>query len=362
MTHENDNIDIDFQLAPPDKLYAHNRRQLSAMLDGELSPDQARFMLRRLQHDGELAACWERWQVCGDLLRGHGHALLPSDFSQRVAASIAAPATGEATRTAAGAGPRRQHRLLRWGGGALAASMALVALFMARQLPDAQAPEMVEAISPARSAPALVQDAAPVALADAGRAALPPGPGTPTPVPAPAPDNAAALLAAAVPVAVAVAEVPRRTGERNSTRSQSQRAALRRSQSVAEVPQRAVAATAAPRSAGLVPEASVPAVADTGFPLLASLPSAAIDGNALFGALPAATTRPWPRAVLPGLGGTQPLAVRYGMPQADAFAPFQPRLDRHAVRRAHDPAQSRPEPQADSGQESAPEAGSDPAR
>src|SRR5690606_36407727 len=78
MTHDNQDIDIEFQQAPPDRLYAHNRRQLSAMLDGELSPDQARFMLRRLQHDGELAACWERWQVCGDVLRGRGHSLLPA--------------------------------------------------------------------------------------------------------------------------------------------------------------------------------------------------------------------------------------------------------------------------------------------
>src|SRR5690606_7832945 len=136
MTHS-DNIDVDFELAPPDRLHAHHRRQLSAMLDGELSPDQARFMLRRLQHDAELAACWERWQVCGDVLRGRGHALLPADFSRRVAEAIAMPPAAEAATAAAGAGttaPRRTapHRLLRWSGGALAASFALVALFMAR--------------------------------------------------------------------------------------------------------------------------------------------------------------------------------------------------------------------------------------
>ena len=66
----------------PDKLLLFHRQQLSAMLDGELSPDEAKFMLRRLQHDGELAACWERWQVCGDVLRGRHHALLPSDFAE----------------------------------------------------------------------------------------------------------------------------------------------------------------------------------------------------------------------------------------------------------------------------------------
>src|SRR3546814_12877083 len=71
-----------------DKLDDHHRQQLSAMLDGELLPDQAKFMLRRLEHDGELAACWERWQVCGEVMRGRQGALLPADFSRRVAAAI----------------------------------------------------------------------------------------------------------------------------------------------------------------------------------------------------------------------------------------------------------------------------------
>ncbi|NZA26934.1 sigma-E factor negative regulatory protein, partial [Luteimonas sp. SJ-92] len=78
------------QIGPdPDKLYLYHRQQLSAMLDGELSPDQARFMLRRLQHDVELASCWERWQVCGDVMRGQRNALLPADFAEGVARAIA---------------------------------------------------------------------------------------------------------------------------------------------------------------------------------------------------------------------------------------------------------------------------------
>src|SRR3546814_15955141 len=85
-----------------DKLDDHHRQQLSAMLDGELLPDQAKFMLRRLEHDGELAACWERWQVCGEVMRGRQGALLPADFSRRVANAIVhqrddAPAAGAAT-------------------------------------------------------------------------------------------------------------------------------------------------------------------------------------------------------------------------------------------------------------------------
>jgi negative regulator of sigma E activity len=341
MTHDND-IDFDFEPAPPDKLYAHNRRQLSAMLDGELSPDQARFMLRRLQHDGELAACWERWQVCGDVLRGRGHALLPADFSRRVAAAIAAPAGERAVADAAGARPGREHRLVRWGGGALAASMALVALFMARPLPDQRAPALVEAAGAARPAPALAQDA-PV-VADAGGALV-------LPAPAPVSDGSrgrADLLAAAAPLAVAV---PRRAADRSSTRSQAQRATVRRSQAGVETPTRAVAA-AAPPPAAAAQRTPAPATSADGLPAYASIDPAA-QGDVLFGALPTTTARPWPRAVLPGLSRTQPFAAGYGLPQAEAFAPFQPRLEGDAI----GPAVLRfapPRPAAD-GKDAAPE-------
>ena len=327
MTHDNDNIDIDFEPAPPDKLYAHNRRQLSALLDGELSPDQARFMLRRLQHDGERAACWERWQVCGDILRGRGHALLPADFSKRVAAGIAAadgvPAAAPAPIPPS-ARPRRQ-RLLHWGGGALAASVALVALFMARQLPDPHAPALAEAGSASRSAPALVQAAPPVILADAGDATA----AAPDAVPEPAQEDGSdgGLLAAAAPVVLAAAEVPRRAAARSSTRSQSQRVAARRAQAMSEAPLRAVATAQVPPPIAAVPQQVLPAAGDA-LPGLAGLPAVASgDGEGLFGALPDVATRPWPRAVLPGLSGRQPFAAGYGLPQAEAFAPFQPRLE-----------------------------------
>ena len=86
MIHVDDNEPV--QIRPdPDKLFLYHRQQLSAMLDGELSPDEARFMLRRLQHDTVLAACWERWQVCGDVLRGQRNDLLPP-ISRKVSAAI----------------------------------------------------------------------------------------------------------------------------------------------------------------------------------------------------------------------------------------------------------------------------------
>jgi negative regulator of sigma E activity len=328
MTHDHD-IDFDFEPAPPDKLYAHNRRQLSAMLDGELSPDQARFMLRRLQHDAELAACWERWQVCGDVLRGRGHALLPADFSRRVAEAIAAPAAGVAAVEANARVPRRQHRVLHWGGGALAASIALAALFMARPLTDARAPGLADAGRSGATAPAVVQVAPPAVLADAGVDGV---------APANAPvsgdtGGAADLLAAAAPLAVAV---PRRATERVSTRSQAQRSAVRRSQTGTDAPVRAVAAAQAPaqvKAPGIASPAAASgslSAAPGGLPAYAGMGPTA-SGDVLFGASPAPASRPWPRAVLPGLSRTQPFSAGYGLPAPESFAPFQPRLDEPAI-------------------------------
>ena len=335
MSHDNHRIDIDFELAPPDRLDAYHRRQLSAMLDGELSPDQARFMLRRLQHDHELAARWERWQVCGDVLRGRGHALLPADFSSRVAAAIAAPREAGAAQAAAVGGGVQAHRLLRWGGGALAASVAVVALLMARQLPDPQAPALVEAASVAKAAPALVQ----------------PGPAGPAPVPGdhvqgggdvPSSAAAVAAIAAAAP-AIAAAEVPRRAAERAGSRGQSQRAALRRSRA-ADAPERRVASVVVP--APVVSVAGHSATSADALPGLALAGGAGTDGDILFGTLPGAAPRPWPRAVLPGLSSGQPFAAGYGLPRReDAFAPFQPRLEtagERAARRALPPDAAAP--------------------
>ncbi|MFN7137618.1 MAG: RseA family anti-sigma factor, partial [Thermomonas sp.] len=43
-----------------------SREQLSALMDGMLPEDQTRFLLRRLQHDAELAGSWERWRIASD--------------------------------------------------------------------------------------------------------------------------------------------------------------------------------------------------------------------------------------------------------------------------------------------------------
>ena len=286
-----------------DKLHDHHRQQLSAMLDGELLPDQAKFMLRRLEHDGELAACWERWQVCGDILRGRHDALLPADFSRRIADAIAGQ---DRAAMAADAPVTTKHpRWARWGGGAaLAASVAMAALFVGRQVPGPD-PE------PATPAQVVASATAPAAT------------GTPAirTEPAPAPSRQAPDTASTLATAVAVAEVPRRAAEHRATRAQQQRAAsrTRRAATAAEAPVRVAAASAAApavtTSAPLVPAgAEVP-------------PSSPV--TALFATQPVpARARPWPRAILPGFPADNAFTASYGgATQEHPFHPFEPRVE-----------------------------------
>nr|HBK47098.1 hypothetical protein [Xanthomonadaceae bacterium] len=73
-----------------DKFEIHYRQQLSALIDGELPADESRFLLRRLERDEELIGCQERWQLCGDVLRGAACAPAPQDFAAKVGAALAA--------------------------------------------------------------------------------------------------------------------------------------------------------------------------------------------------------------------------------------------------------------------------------
>ena len=112
-----------------------SREQLSALMDGALPEDQTRFLLRRLQHDSELAANWERWRIAGDAMRG----LVPAqrlsvDFAQRVAASL----HGVGLPSQAAHATKQQSRWRWWGAGsALAAALGVVALMGHSSLPTA---------------------------------------------------------------------------------------------------------------------------------------------------------------------------------------------------------------------------------
>lgn len=133
-----------------------SREQLSALMDGALPEDQTRFLLRRLQHDAELAGSWERWRIASDVMRGLAPAhRLPADFATRVSTALhgesdAAPQAGTSHRPA----------WLRWGGGAaMAAALAVVALMARPQLESDKAPTAAAPVQLAATSPALPEKA-----------------------------------------------------------------------------------------------------------------------------------------------------------------------------------------------------------
>jgi len=257
------------------------------MLDGALAPDEARFLLRRLQHDHELAACWERWQLCGDLMRGSMPALLPRDFSQRVLGAVAEEGRAQAAVTSAAGRPG-----LRWGwagGAALAASVAVAALFIAQRNPAMVEPTVTgPAVPLAASAPALD---------------TPASPRQPRPEPTPAttaPDTAASVAA----TALAASDLPRRAARR--AREPLRRAALR---VATELPAVAEVAVAEPGGGQANPHATEAAASHDPFAASALAPA-----------------RPWPRAVLPGLASGA-LTVDYETAgTSSGYDHFEPRL------------------------------------
>jgi len=111
------------------------RQQLSALMDGELEIDQARFLLRRIGHDETLAICQERWQLIGDVLRGQASAPAPAGFRSQVQQAV----DNEIAH--------RQSKHLRWkswGAAALAASMAVLSVLLVTQTTFLATPSLVE--------------------------------------------------------------------------------------------------------------------------------------------------------------------------------------------------------------------------
>ena len=127
------------------------KEQLSALMDGELPADQARFLHRRLEGDAGLRADWARWHLAREALQGRGALLCEGGLAERVAAQL----EGEATPRQAGL-----PAALRWvAGAAVAASVAVAALVA---LPQQTAPVGDPSV------PVAAQPAAPVQVADSG--------------------------------------------------------------------------------------------------------------------------------------------------------------------------------------------------
>lgn len=257
-----------------DKIDLHYRQQLSALIDGALAPDEARFLLRRIQHDGELAECWERWQLAGEVLRGRATAVLPAGFAVRVGAAIAADS---ATALQTSVQPRT--RWARWGGSAaLAASVAVVAMLVMRQAPDVDSQRQQASPIVAAAPTSAVESQAPLSSVPARVGA----------------EQRVASAAASTAVAGAPGGAAQRTRP------------MQRPRDVTRRPAAAIDATR-------VEIAAAPAMSTPQSP-----------PSFVTGTLPAA--RPWPRAVLPQFGANGALTADTAASASPSFYPFEPRL------------------------------------
>jgi len=136
--------------------------QLSALFDGELPQEQAGMVIRRALKHPALRVTWGRYALIGACLRGEplGAALPQSDLAARVRSRLVAEADYTAiesgTKSAAATGSARRNALLGRGamGGAIAAGVALVSVFIFRSI----AP-----VAPGQAAPVQVAEAAPEA-------------------------------------------------------------------------------------------------------------------------------------------------------------------------------------------------------
>jgi len=99
-----------------------SREHLSSLMDGEISRETGRFLVRRLGADGELRATWARYHLVRDCLRHHEDKLANHDLSTKVQQALA-----DDTLQAA---PRRFAAgwLKPVAGVAIAASVALMAV------------------------------------------------------------------------------------------------------------------------------------------------------------------------------------------------------------------------------------------
>ena len=96
------------------------QEQLSAMMDGELGRDESLFLMRRVSNEGELSQRWSSYHVARQVLRRQDVFVLRADFSSQILDRISTEPLAQRPRSG---------RWLRWaGGGAIAASVAAVAL------------------------------------------------------------------------------------------------------------------------------------------------------------------------------------------------------------------------------------------
>lgn len=106
------------------------KQELSLLLDGELSPSESLKLLKRIEKDPALRARWSRYCIMSEVIRS-GRVLLPdSAFVDRIGVFLAEEPTILAPR------PDTRRVRERVVTGALAASLALLALLVGKSLND----------------------------------------------------------------------------------------------------------------------------------------------------------------------------------------------------------------------------------
>jgi anti-sigma factor RsiW len=107
------------------------REQMSALLDGELPPDEVGLLVRRLERDAALRKAFGNYVLAGESLRAPGAIMASPGFAARVSAAIDDGAVQVTV-------PQSSHRRepLRWrrplAATAVAASAALAAVLLVR--------------------------------------------------------------------------------------------------------------------------------------------------------------------------------------------------------------------------------------
>ncbi|HXS73894.1 MAG TPA: sigma-E factor negative regulatory protein [Rhodanobacteraceae bacterium] len=137
----------------------NSREHLSALMDGELEGEPARFLLRRMEHEPELARAWSRWHLIRACLAGSQGNAAHTDAAGIVAAALKDDEAFAARvmQAVVQARPQARRHWARYiGGGAIAASVAAAALILAvPQMPSGTdagivvAPNRVTTIPPA---------------------------------------------------------------------------------------------------------------------------------------------------------------------------------------------------------------------
>jgi len=99
-----------------------SREHLSSLMDGEISKETGRFLVRRLGSDAELRMTWARYHLVRDCLRHHEGSLAGDDLNNNIQQALADEQMEAAPRRLAAGW------LKPVAGAAIAASVALMAI------------------------------------------------------------------------------------------------------------------------------------------------------------------------------------------------------------------------------------------